>query len=297
MSDSDNGGGGSSRYTPYLWMLCGCFAFAWMSEFAHAVGPTCDWRIVALARSLLAFCFALMLACLSGARLVFWESGVLWLRSFAGSLSLLCTFFALTRLRTSEVLTLTNTFPIWVALLSWPVLRIRPKLSVWIAAACGVLGVVVLQHPHFASPVASRVAAPLALLAAFTSALAMLGLHRLKHLDPWAIVVHFSGVATVFVLFTWFASTPPDLTPLLDLRHGLLLLGVGVTATLGQLCLTRAFTSGQPARVSIVGLTQIVFAMGLDVLFDSSPFAPTTLAGIGLVLAPTAWVMAGKAGE
>ena len=73
-----------------------------------------------------------------------------------------------------------------------------------------------------------------------------------------------------------------------------LLVGVGATATLGQLCLTRAFTRGEPAKVSVVGLTQIVFAMGLDLLFGGWPFNAATLAGIGLVVAPTAWVMTGK---
>lgn len=282
---------------PYGWMLCGCFSFAWMSHFAHALGPTCDWRIVALARGLLAFCFALTLARLSGAKLVLWRPGILWLRSFAGSLSLLCTFFALTRLRTSEVLTLTNTFPIWVAILSWPLLQVRPSLTVWLAAGCGVLGILLIQQPHFEASPGARLAVPLALLAALTSAVAMLGLHRLQGLHPWAIVVHFSGVATLAVLGACLFGPPLPTEQLIDPRHLLLLLGVGATATIGQLCLTHAFTTGQPAKVSVVGLTQIVFAMGLDLLFGGSPFTATTLAGIGLVMAPTAWVMTERAGH
>jgi hypothetical protein len=82
------------------------------------------------------------------------------------------------------------------------------------------------------------------------------------------------------------------------LRDGstlLLLLGVGVTATVGQLCVTRAFTDGPPARVAVVGLMQIVFALGLDLVFAEPYLSALTLAGIGLVLAPTAWVMVGKA--
>jgi drug/metabolite transporter (DMT)-like permease len=276
-------------------MVCGCFSFAWMGEFAGQLGRLdCDWRIIALARSFLAFSFALCLARLSGAKLVFWKPGILWLRSCAGSLSLLCTFFALTRLRTSEVLTLTNTFPIWVALLSWPILRERPTVSVWLAAVCGVLGIVLIRQPHSDSVGDSHLAMALALLAAFTSAVAMLGLHRLKGLDAWAIVVHFSGVATVFVAVACLFGEAPPLAQALDPHMAALLVGVGGTATLGQLCLTRAFTDGEPARVSVVGLTQILFAMSLDRLFGGPEFAPLTLAGIGLVLAPTAWVMAGR---
>jgi drug/metabolite transporter (DMT)-like permease len=283
---------------PYAWMLGGCFAFAWMAELASHLGRLdCDWRIVTLARSSLAFIFALGLARLSGAELVLWKPPVLWMRSLAGSVSMLCTFYALTQLRSSEVLTLTNTFPIWVALLSWPLLRVRPGLSVWLAAGCGVLGVVLIQQPHYATSFGARLAAPLALFAAFTSAVAMLGLNRLKDLHPWAIVAHFSGVATIFVLGACLVGPTLPVAQVLDPSIALLLLGVGVSATVGQMCLTRAFTAGEPAKVSVVGLTQIVFVIGLDLLIDGMPFEPLTLAGIALVMAPTAWVMAGKAAE
>src|SRR5271154_43796 len=153
-------------------MLCGCVSFAWMSKFASFLGSNCDWRIIALARSFLAFSFAFTLARLSGARLVLCRPRILWLRSCAGSISLLCTFFALTCLPTSEVLTLTNTFPIWVALLSWPLLRVRPSISVWLAAGCGVLGVLLLQGPRFDTSAGGGLAGMLAMGAAFTSAVA-----------------------------------------------------------------------------------------------------------------------------
>jgi drug/metabolite transporter (DMT)-like permease len=278
-------------------MLAGCFFTAWMGQLAHLLKDTCDWRLVALARSSLAFLFALGLTRLSGADLVFWGPGALWLRGCASSLSLLFTFFALARLNTSEVMTLTNTFPIWVAFLSWPLLRIRPSLSVWLAAGCGVFGVALIQSPHFQTDAGATQAVLLSLSAALTSAIAMLGLHRLKALHPWAIVTHYSGVATVFVLGSWVVGGAPELVPLEDKTTLLLLLAVGVAATLGQVCVTRAFTSGQPARVSVVGLTQIVFALGLDLLSLGPSVQPMTLAGIGLVLAPTAWMMAGKAAQ
>jgi drug/metabolite transporter (DMT)-like permease len=272
-------------------MLCGCFFTAWMGQLAHQLKGTCDWRLVALARSSLAFVFALGLARLSGAELVLWRPGALWLRGCASSASLLCTFFALAQLPTSEVLTLTNTFPIWVAFLSWPLLQVRPSRAVWLAAACGVLGVALIQSPHLHADLRASAAVMLSLTAALTSAIAMLGLHRLKTVHPWAIVAHYSGVATLFVLGTWMLGSPPDLSPLTDTTTLSVLLAVGVAATLGQVCVTRAFTSGQPARVSVVGLMQIVFALGLDLLFEAPSVQPTALAGIGLVLAPTAWMM------
>jgi drug/metabolite transporter (DMT)-like permease len=279
---------------PYVWMICGCFFLAWMGQFAHLLKDTCDWRVVALARSSLAFVFAFGLARLSGANLVFWRPGALWLRGCASSLSLLCTFFALGQLPTSEVLTLTNTFPIWVAFLSWPLLRVRPTFSVWLAAGFGVFGVALIQSPHFNFDGRAMLAVVLSVTAALTSAIAMLGLHRLKGVHPWAIVTHYSGVATLFVLGSWLFGGMPNLAGIQDRSTLLLLVGVGMTATLGQLCVTKAFTCGQPARVSVVGLMQIVFALGLDLLIDGSEIHTITIAGIALVLAPTTWMMLGR---
>ncbi len=119
----------------------------------------------------------------------------------------------------------------------------------------------------------------------------MLGLHQLKGIGTSAIVVHFAGVATLVT--AGICLLPPAL-PFGQVREptiALLLIGVGATALIGQLCLTRAFATGKPAKVSVVALSQIVFALGLDLLFGIPGFHLSTLAGIALVLAPTAWVI------
>jgi drug/metabolite transporter (DMT)-like permease len=154
--------------------------------------------------------------------------------------------------------------------------------------------VALIQSPHFQADTKASYAIALSLTAALTSAIAMLGLHRLKGVHPWAIVVHYSGVATLIVLASCVLDPPHVQDAIGEPKTLLLLLGVGVAATVGQLCITRAFTSGAPARISVVGLMQIVFALGLDLLFAGASIRPITLAGIALVLAPTAWMMSGQ---
>jgi drug/metabolite transporter (DMT)-like permease len=275
---------------PYVWMLCGSLAFALMGTLVHALGERCDWQLTLLARSLLPLLLALGMTVATGARLVLWRPGTLWVRSTAGSISMVCTFYVLTRLPVSEVFTLTNTFPIWVAVLSWPLLSERPSARVWVAVAVGVIGVVLVEQPHVG---AGSLLPLLALGAAVCTAVAMLGLHRLRDLDVWAIVVHFSGVSLLFCVAAFFLFDRQ--TSLSALPDGLtlwMLLGVGVSATVGQLFLTKAFAAGPPAQVSVVALTQIVFAVGFDVLLWHHSFDSATLLGMGLVIAPTAWLMA-----
>jgi drug/metabolite transporter (DMT)-like permease len=208
-----------------------------------------------------------------------------------------CTFYAYPHLPLSVVLTLTNTFPLWVALLSWCFLGERPGGAFWLAAGCGVAGVALLStavgqqaRPDTGADITPAVASALA--AAFFTSVAMLGLNRLGDLDARAIVVHFSGVALVFTLGTYFLfprHADPDRVLLSPVP--LLLLGIGVTATFGQICLTKAFATGVATRVSVVGLSQVVFALLFDVLLFRRPLEPLALLGMALVLAPTAWVM------
>jgi drug/metabolite transporter (DMT)-like permease len=269
-------------------MLAGSLAFALMGALAHAVAQSCPWQIVALSRCLLVFVMVGAMAALGGVHLVLWRPRTLWLRSFAGSLSLVGTFYALARLQVSTVLTLTNMFPIWVALLSWPMLGIVPSVRVWLAVLAGVAGVYLLQHPQSDGP---QLAVLIALSCSLSTAVAMLGLHRLKSVEPQAVVVHFAGVATLFCIAS-FALFPLEAGSVTDWRGNTwaLLIGVGVTASIGQLFLTKAFAEGDPAKVSVVSLTQAVFALVFDLFLDYS-LEWRTLAGIALIIGPTAWVM------
>jgi len=279
---------------PYLWMILGSLAFALMATFAHGLRSRCDWQVVVLARAGLQLTLALVLALAGGVRLSVWQPRTLWVRSLAGSVAMVCMFFAYSRLPVSNVLTLANTFPIWVALLSWPLLKRPPSAPVWVAVASGVVGVYLIEEPQFAD---GSVASVVALASSVFTAIAMIALHRLGDIDARAIIVHFSAVALVFCvasLFLFERSSAP-LDDLWDAPSLLLLLGVGVAATIGQLFLTKAFAVGKAANVSVVGLTQIVFAMVFDVLWFGHTFGLSTLLGMALVLTPIAWLMASRA--
>jgi drug/metabolite transporter (DMT)-like permease len=180
-------------------------------------------------------------------------------------------------------------FPIWVALLCWPLLNEIPSGSVWLAIVSGLAGVYLIQQPRFAE---GNFATLIVLIGSVTTALAMLGLHQLAYIDTRAVVVHFSAVATLFCVAAFFLfERDPSRHNILDGSTGMMLLGMGITATVGQLCLTKAFTEGPPAKVSVVGLTQVVFAMGFDLFWFDQSFGWLTLAGIALILAPTAWLL------
>jgi drug/metabolite transporter (DMT)-like permease len=281
---------------PYVWMLCGTFSFSIMAVLVEALthgtagsAPPCDWQTVSVFRAGLVAIFAAILAKSAGAPLVWLRPARLWVRSVAGSCSMVCTFYAFHKLDSSDVVTLCNTFPIWVAVLSWPLYGHFPGGKTLGAILVGVAGVALVEQPHIES---GNLGVLAALAAASFTAVAMLGLHRLRDIDPRSVVVHFSAVATVFCVGAFFL-TPREQPVERVLELGVLakLLGIGVSATVGQVFLTLAFGRGAPAKVSVVGLMQIVFVMAMSAwLFDRSVNA-TALVGTALVIAPTAWIL------
>jgi drug/metabolite transporter (DMT)-like permease len=273
---------------PAAWMVSAAFSFASMGALTHALGPRCDWFVAALIRIFCTFVFSVSLAWMARARLVLLRPRTLWVRSISGTISLLCTFYALTRLPVADVLTLTNTYPLWIVLISLRQLR-RSEIGVDLfCVVSGVVGVVLIQRPYLSGQ--GNLAVLVALLASITTAIAMLGLHRLRSVDARAVVAHFSGLATL-VLSAW-AWLHPGIasTSTFDRTTSLMLLGVGLTGTAGQVLITKAFAAGSPSRISVLSLTQVIFAMGYDVAIQGRVLDPTTILGFLLVLAPTAWI-------
>jgi drug/metabolite transporter (DMT)-like permease len=274
-------------------MISGAFLFATMGSITHALGTRCDWPTIVLVRAVFMFAAAVAVARVAGARLVVWRPRSLWMRSLAGSFSLVCSFYALTqRLPLGDVLTLTNTYPLWIIVLSWFTLRRAPEAGDVLGVLSGLAGVVLIGRPHLQGE--NLPAAAVALAGAFGTAIAMIGLHRLRHIDARAVVAHFAGVASLIACGWYLArgGTDSGLQP--GLRDPLtlaMLLGVATTGTIGQVFLTKAYAAGIPTRVSVLGLTQVVFGLAFDVLVWHRTLSLTALTGSALVLAPTVWLL------
>ncbi len=281
---------------PYIAMLSACCWFAAMGLLTHEVNREgCPWLIVASVRGALATIIALCMTFSLGIHLVFLRPRMLWIRSLSGSCSMLATFYALGNMLVSDVLTITNTFPIWIALLSWPLARERPTPGVWVAVLCSVSGVMLALEPNQEGFRWAPACA--ALGASFFSAVAMLGINRIRNVHPLAVVVHFSAVSTlatlVFLplqLLQW-----PESVHFAELGNGPvigMLLAVGLTAAMGQMFLTRAYASGSPSKVSVVALSQVLLVLAFEVWQGRKVLTWNVAVGTMLVLGPVGWLIA-----
>jgi drug/metabolite transporter (DMT)-like permease len=275
---------------PYLWMLSSAVTFATMGALSKLLADTSDWRFLALVRAALMLLFAASLGLATRTPFVFRGTPILWMRSLVGSLSMVCTYYTLTHLHFSEATTLIKCYPLWVAMLTWAVYKERPTARVCIAVVVGLAGVVMIAQPHFDQ---ARLAIGTGILSSICTAVVMLGLKRLANVDTRVIVTHFALVATVVcgAVFV-FAGSGRPIGALGDSKSLTMLLGMGLMGTLGQIALTRAFALGEPSMVSVVGLSEMIFSAAYDRVLWNRTFGWTTLAGMALVAAPTAWLLA-----
>lgn len=282
----------------YWWMLIGSAFFAAMGLLTESLGDEYSFLWIALIRSVIAAVVSGAMVLLAGEKFLWFHPWRLWIRSLAGTAAMFLMFFAMTHYEASIVLALTSTYPVWIALLSWPLLRVWPSRSTWLAMAVCIAGMATVYGASAgAKPMDARVnylpqlAIPLAAGAAVFSAIALIGLHKLKELDSRVVVTHFSSVSASLALVGWWLI-PSDAAPYQPESSGpTRLLLLGGCAVLGQLFLTKAFAAGPPARISVVGLSQVAFAVVYKWFFEHRIPSGSTLLGMALILVATIWVM------
>jgi len=121
-------------------MLVGSIFFAIMALLAESLKEQFSYPWITTVRSGVATVLAVGLTVAAGAKLVFLRPITLWIRSLAGWVSMICGFYALTHYDVEIVLALTNMYPLWVAVLSWPLLGVFPSNKTWLALIVSCLG-------------------------------------------------------------------------------------------------------------------------------------------------------------
>ncbi len=275
----------NSNNKAVIYMVFGGLTFATMGALTHALGKRIDWIVIAFFRMFLTFIFITFILLREGKFPFILKNPLLWFRSFVGSAAMLATFYSLTKLPISDVAVVTETRPIWVALLAGFVLGESTKSKIWISIILSIAGVILIEKPYFEE---RNYAVFSALLASFLGAVVMICLRILKDIESKRIVAHLSGTACIVSLACLFIFKK-DIIPGInfDTTTISMLLGVGIFGTLGQLAMTRAFAIGEAPVVATAGFIKIGFSAVYDILIWKYVFEYSTILGMLLILIAT----------
>jgi drug/metabolite transporter (DMT)-like permease len=262
------------------WMTLAQLFFAAMNICTRLSARHLPWSEIAAVRFLLGALVAVAVARRRGSALRVNDSTSAWRRSLYGTAAALCTFYALSspRIALGDVATLGATAPVFVAMLSAPLLREPVDARVKLAIVLGFAGVVTVMRPSFS--VAVPVAA-LATIGALFYALAMIWLRKMGAAESHeAVVLHFSLTALLIFLAL---AVPVWHWP--DRSSGLFLLGAGASGGLAQVAMTRAYSLHQAAPITAVSWLGIVLTYLLAVLILGDHLSRWQMIGTLLVIA------------
>jgi drug/metabolite transporter (DMT)-like permease len=262
-------------------MVAAAFAFSAMSVLVKSA-PGLPTSQLVCARAAITLVLSLIMVRRNGVPFLGTRRGALVLRGVLGFLALAAYYWTLARLPLAEATTVHHTAPIWTALLAWLALREPLGRGTAPALILGMAGVVLVARPTSLSFDTLGIA--IALAGAMCSAAAYVTVRRLSRTEhPLVIVLYFALVAfpasLLWAIPEWVTPTPTE---------WLILLGIGVTTQIGQVCLTYGLSREPAARAMAVGYLQVAFAVlwGLA-LFDEVPLW-TTVAGAALIVGGTA---------
>jgi drug/metabolite transporter (DMT)-like permease len=202
-------------------------------------------------------------------------------RSLAGTVALSLFFYCITVLPLATAVTLNYTAPLYLTIFTTLVFKDKFHLPLTLAIAMGFCGVVLLLHPTLEHD--QLLPGLLGLISGFLAGVVYLNVKQLGIIgEPETRIVFYFSLAASLFSGTWMLfDTVHAITP-----QGLaILLGLGSTATLAQLAMTRAYRVGKTLVVSSLAYSTVVFASLFGMLLWHETLSLSSWLGMALVIA------------
>jgi len=263
-----------------LWMLVAGFLFGCMGVFVKLGAHYFSNLELVFYRSLvgLIIMFAIMHQRRGSLVTTQWK-GHLW-RGVSGSIALLLFFYCITVLPLATAVTLNYTSPLFLTMLMMLVFKERFHISLTLAILLGFVGIILLLHPTLERN--QIIPGLLGVTSGFFAGIAMLNVRELgRNGEPeWRTVFYFSLIATLISAVAMLLDTVHPLT----LANLPILIGLGSSATLAQLALTRAYNTGKTLVASSLSYSAVVFATLFGILLWGETLSLSSWLGMALVI-------------
>ncbi len=263
-----------------LWMIAASFLFACMGVCVKFAAETHSAVEITFYRSFISLILMFGLVRLRGVALAtpHWRWQVT--RGAVGFSALFSYFYAITLLPLATAVTLNYTSAIFLALyLGFAGMRMRRGMLG--ALVLGLVGVIMLLKPTLHAD--QLVGGLVGLGSGVLAGMAYFSVRELgaRGEPETRTVFYFSLVSSVGAAI-WLAFSDMHAV---DLRSGLLLLGVACFATVAQLAMTRAYSRGKTLMSAALAYSTVIFSSLFGMLFWGEVMDAASWLAIGLIVA------------
>jgi len=197
-------------------------------------------------------------------------------RAVSGVLAMYCFFYAISNLNLAEAISLNFTSPLIIPLIAFVVLRERIPSNLVGYLTLGFIGVLLIVKPGVG---VFKPAAVIGIVSAFFAAFALVNIRKLTTTESAMKVVFYfaviaSGITLIPMLRVWHPPEPVQ---------WVMLVAIGLLATLGQWLLTRGYASGPVGQIGIFHYSAVIFAGIIDWLIWRSSPDSVSLLGVALI--------------
>jgi drug/metabolite transporter (DMT)-like permease len=198
----------------------------------------------------------------------------------AGGMSLFFWGISLAELGQAGSIVYTN--PIFAVLFSWLFLKEKINPITYVSVLIAVAGVFLVYNP-FTQALGGEHLFLLGTAVCYGFMYPVIRILKLRGVPSWLIVLSLVTFATLAGLPSAIANPVHFTLPI-----ALKLIGLGVTATLGQLFITQAARYEKPRTISILALLALFELMFAGILFFGELFSWQKLVGAGCVMVASA---------
>ena len=214
---------------------------------------------------------------------------LLFARGFIGMIALLMYFYNIANIPLAEAQTFTKTSPIFTAIFSYLLLKENLSIRAWLGIFVGFIGIIFITGFDFNSLSKTDY---LGILSGIGAGLAYTSIRELKkYYDTRVIVLSFMSMGTfgpllIMILGNYYTSTDFDfLLASFIMPSGydwLYIAGLGISATISQYTMTKAYSLAKGGIVGTIGYSNIIFSIFLGLLLGDS--FPSLYIVIGIIL-------------
>lgn len=205
----------------------------------------------------------------SGRKISFsqWRLGLF--RGLILAVSQYCFYLGITKLAFATATTLTYIGPIFITILSIPILKHRVGIWRWIAVATGFIGVLLVIRP---GTDIFTFYALLPLVAAFGYALSTICVRLIDHSIPTALINLYASIGAL-ICSSGILFFTTGYIPIKQPTDWVWLLAMGVVGGFAVFCIITAYRLTKPSKLAPFEYFGIPFAFIIGwLIFDEAPF-------------------------